>query len=99
MFSLWHVLTLISAVMPLSGAFVAAKVSRCGTGGYVLATAIGLLLGFGNVLGMVRVQKVLRGMRESAQRFLPAIYGAALVWAFVSDFLSLSLTRVLLGHL
>jgi len=96
MVSLWHLLTLISAVMPLSGAFVAGKVLRYGTGGYVLAIVIGLLVGFGNVLGMMRVHKVLRGMSQSATRFLPAIYGAALVWAFFSEFLGFCLTRFLL---
>lgn len=43
--TLWHLLTAICFVMPISGALASARLSKVGFGGYALGIGIGLALG------------------------------------------------------
>ena len=88
MVSLWRLLTLISACMPLPGAILAAMLGKCGPGGYLAAIVIGLIFGIFNRWGMRLVHARLREMSPSGLRFLPVFYCAALLWAYCSAFLS-----------
>ena len=45
--TLWDLLTLISFVVPVAGAFADAKHSHAGLAGYVLAISVGLAIGVG----------------------------------------------------
>ena len=45
--TLWDLLTLISFVVPVAGAFADSKHSHAGLAGYVLAISVGLAIGAG----------------------------------------------------
>lgn len=93
--SLWNLLTLISGVMPLPGAVVAAKIGRYGGGASVGAVLVGLLLGTFNILIMRMVHGAMRMRLRSWESYLPGIYAGALLWALFSEFLAYRLTRLL----
>jgi hypothetical protein len=98
MAGLWRVLTLIAACIPLPGAILAAFVGRYGPGAYLAATVFGLIFGIFNRWGMRVIHAKLRRMSPSAERFVSLIYGAALLWAYFSGFLSFFLMRALLSR-
>ena len=99
--SLWDLLTVICAAMTVGGAISAAKVAGMGSKGYVLATAIGILVGIASAWVMRRVGDLLdartRPYSEAQrERYLSALYLAVVLWAFLSIFLGLWSTSLML---
>jgi hypothetical protein len=101
--SLWHLMHLICVGLSLGAANAAAKVAKVGVGGYVLATAIGLVVGIGFAwtmwtsgrLWFARVRQLPKELHE--QRFRLMYFGAFVWIAFgglVSGLLSHLLFRL-----
>lgn len=85
-FTLWDLLTLISFVMPITGAFGVAKDSHAGVWGYILVILVGLAIGVGCAvcmrIALVRVGGFL--VRNTVSKWAESSYGGMmLITAFV----------------
>jgi hypothetical protein len=83
--TLWHLMTGICWATPLSGALAAAKLSKAGLGGYILAVAVGLALGlvFAWIIwttGKVVAARIRKYPVPAYEQYALAIYFAAAVW-------------------
>jgi hypothetical protein len=106
MVSLWDFLTLLCFAMPITGALAEAKIRRPGPAGYVLAIAVGVVLGICATWMMRAMARFIVGNLGQRSNSEPpparqkwtfgALYVAATLWMGIALFLGGRTTALLL---
>lgn len=101
MVTLWDLLSVVCAVMPIGSALAVAKHARAGFGGYALTAVVGLSLGacftWTMRAGAAALAKGIQRQPVTRQeRYFGALYFAAILWRIVADFLGAWLSWALL---
>src|SRR4051794_22108723 len=106
MVTLWDLLMLLSATVPLAGGVQAAKSGNAGFAGYLFGALVGVAVGYCNfrILWKVRDMTYLRARnidnpKHWSIRVLPALYGAAFLWTVFGVVLSGWSTSLVLRYL
>jgi uncharacterized membrane-anchored protein len=101
MVSLWDFLTLVCCVAPIGGVVAEAKIAKAGFGGYVLAITIALVLGLCGawamrIVGKTVADRVRRHPGSPWERYLVALYFAAILWMALVIFLGSLMSSTML---